>query len=153
MIKMTAERLKYGDPKKAVKAGVTVSNLSIGVAIASQAKLLAPVDLGQLRNSLSASNLRETKLLNNMEGEKAEALDTQGLKDDEVYVGSNSDHNIYQEYGTVKQPAQPYLRPSTELVIEKKEPAEIIVKYCREQMEKELENRKKLKAEGKNPWT
>ena len=153
MIKMTAERLKYGDPKKAVKAGVTVSNLSIGVAIASQAKLLAPVDLGQLRNSLSASNLRETKLLNNMEGEKADALDTQGLKDDEVYVGSNSDHNIYQEYGTVKQPAQPYLRPSTELVIEKKEPAEIIVKYCREQMEKELENRKKLKAEGKNPWT
>ena len=153
MIKMTAERLKYGDPKKAVKAGVTVSNLSIGVAIASQAKLLSPVDLGQLRNSLSASNLRETKLLNNMEGEKADALDTQGLKDDEVYVGSNSDHNIYQEYGTVKQPAQPYLRPSTERVIEKKEPAEIIVKYCREQMEKELENRKKLKAEGKNPWT
>ena len=153
MIKMTAERLKYGDPKKAVKAGVTVSNLSIGVAIASQAKLLAPVDYGQLRNSLSASNLRETKLLNNMEGEKADALDTQGLKDDEVYVGSNSDHNIYQEYGTVKQPAQPYLRPSAELVIEKKEPAEIIVKYCREQMEKELENRKKLKAEGKNPWT
>ena len=153
MIKMTAERLKYGDPKKAVKAGVTASNLSIGVAIASQAKLLAPVDYGQLRNSLSASNLRETKLLNNMSGEKAEALDTQGLKDDEVYVGSNSDHNIYQEYGTVKQPAQPYLRPSTELVIEKKEPAEIIMKYCREQMEKELENRKKLKAEGKNPWT
>ena len=153
MIKMTAERLKYGDPKKAVKAGVTASNLSIGVAIASQAKLLAPVDYGQLRNSLSASNLRETKLLNNMSGEKAEALDTQGLKDDEVYVGSNSDHNIYQEYGTVKQPAQPYLRPSAELIIEKKEPAEIIMKYCREQMEKELENRKKLKAEGKNPWT
>ena len=153
MIKMTAERLKYGDPKKAVKAGVTASNLSIGVAIASQAKLLAPVDYGQLRNSLSASNLRETKLLNNMSGEKAEALDTQGLKDDEVYVGSNSDHNIYQEYGTVKQPAQPYLRPSAELIIEKKEPAEIIAKYCREQMEKELENRKKLKAEGKNPWT
>ena len=153
MIKMTAERLKYGDPKKAVKAGVTASNLSIGVAIASQAKLLAPVDYGQLRNSLSASNLRETKLLNNMSGEKAEALDTQGLKYDEVYVGSNSDHNIYQEYGTVKQPAQPYLRPSAELIIEKKEPAEIIMKYCREQMEKELENRKKLKAEGKNPWT
>ena len=153
MIKMTAERLKYGDPKKAVKAGVTASNLSIGVAIASQAKLLAPVYYGQLRNSLSASNLRETKLLNNMSGEKAEALDTQGLKYDEVYVGSNSDHNIYQEYGTVKQPAQPYLRPSAELIIEKKEPAEIIMKYCREQMEKELENRKKLKAEGKNPWT
>jgi hypothetical protein len=153
MIKMTAERLKYGDPKKAVKAGVTASNLSIGVAIASQAKLLVPVDLGQLRNSLSASNLKETKLLNNRKGKKAEPLETTGLKDDEVYVGSNCDHNIYQEYGTVLQPAQPYLRPSAELVIEKKEPAEIISKYCREKMEEELENRKKLKAEGKNPWT
>ena len=153
MIKMTAERLKYGDPKKAIKAGVTVSNLSIGVAIASQAKLLAPVDLGQLRNSLSASSLKETKLLNNMTGEKAEPLETTGLKEGEVYVGTNCDHNIYQEYGTVKQPAQPYLRPSAELVIEKKEPAEIVAKYCREKMEEELENRKKLKAEGKNPWT
>ena len=153
MIKMTDERLKDGDPKKAMKAGVTVSNRSIAVAKASLAKRLAPVDYGQLRNSLSASNLRETKLLNNMSGEKAEALDTQGLKDDEVYVGSNSDHNIYQEYGTVKQPAQPYLRPSAELVIEKKEPAEIVAKYCRAQMEEELKNRKKLKAEGKNPWT
>ena len=153
MIKMTAERLKYGDPKKAVKAGVTVSNLSIGVAIASQAKLLSPVDLGQLRNSLSASNIKETKLLNNMKGEQAEPLETTGLKEGEVYVGSNSDHNIYQEYGTIKQPAQPYLRPSAELVIGKKEPAEIIAKYCREQMEEELKNRKKLKAEGKNPWT
>lgn len=153
MIKMTAERLKYGDPKKAVKAGVTVSNLSIGVAIASQAKLLAPVDYGQLRNSLSASSLKETKLLNNQKGEQAEPLETTGLKDGEVYVGSNCDHNIYQEYGTVLQPAQPYLRPSAELVIEKKEPAEIVTKYCREKMEEELENRKKLKAEGKNPWT
>ena len=142
MIKMTAERLKYGDPKKAVKAGVTVSNLSIGVAIASQAKLLAPVDLGQLRNSLSASNLRETKLLNNMSGEKAEALDTQGLKDDEVYAGSNSDHAIFQEYGTVKQPAQPYLRPAMEAVVQRKTPAEIFEKYGREAMDRELKRRK-----------
>ena len=92
-------------------------------------------------------------MLNNQKGEQAEPLETTGLKDGEVYVGSNSDHNIYQEYGTVLQPAQPYLRPSAELVIEKKEPAEIVSKYCREKMEEELENRKKLKAEGKNPWT
>ena len=153
MIKMTAERLKYGDPKKAVKAGVTVSNLSIGVAIASQAKLLSPVDRGQLRNSLSASSISKTEMLNNMTGEKAEALDTQGLKDGEVYTGSNSDHAIHQEYGTIKQPAQPFLRPATELIIQRKSPGDIIAKYCREQMEEELKNRKKMKAEGKNPWT
>lgn len=142
MIKVNAQRTKYGNVKTAVANGKEISNLMIGAAIASQAKLLAPVDYGQLRNSLSASNLRETKLLNNMSGEKAEALDTQGLKDDEVYVGSNSDHAIFQEYGTVKQPAQPYLRPAMEAVVQRKTPAEIFEKYGREAMDRELKRRK-----------
>ena len=160
MIKMTAERLKYGDPKKAVKAGVTASNLSIGVAIASQAKLLAPVDYGQLRNSISASSKTQTKMLNDKRFspkrepmKEGKALDTSELKGDEVFAGSNSDHAIHQEYGTIKQPAQPFLRPAVELIIQRKDPAEIVSKYCREKMEEELKNRKKLKAEGKNPWT
>ena len=142
MIKVNAQRTKYGNVKTAVANGKEISNLMIGAAIASQAKLLAPVDYGQLRNSLSASNLRETKLLNNMEGEKADALDTQGLKDDEVYVGSNSDHAIFQEYGTVKQPAQPFLRPAMEAVVQRKTPAEIFEKYGREAMDRELKRRK-----------
>ena len=142
MIKVNVQRTKHGNVKTAVANGKEISNLMIGAAIASQAKLLAPVDYGQLRNSLSASNLRETKLLNNMEGEKAEALDTQGLKDDEVYVGSNSDHAIFQEYGTVKQPAQPYLRPAMEAVAQRKTPAEIFEKYGREAMDRELKRRK-----------
>ena len=142
MIKVNVQRTKHGNVKTAVANGKEISNLMIGAAIASQAKLLAPVDYGQLRNSLSASNLRETKLLNNMEGEKADALDTQGLKDDEVYVGSNSDHAIFQEYGTVKQPAQPYLRPAMEAVVQRKTPAEIFEKYGREAMDRELKGRK-----------
>lgn len=138
MIKFEAKRTKYGNVKSAVANGKAISNLMIGAAIASQAKLLAPVDLGQLRNSLSASNLKETKLLNNMAGEKADALDTQGLKEDEVYAGSNSDHAIFQEYGTVKQPAQPYLRPAMEAIVQRKDPAEIFAKYGREAMDREL---------------
>ncbi len=138
MIKVNAQRTKYGNVKTAVADGKAISNLMIGAAIASQAKLLAPVDYGQLRNSLSASNTSRTELLNNMAGEKAEALETQGLKDDETYVGSNSDHAIFQEYGTVKQPAQPYLRPAMEAIVQRKEPAEIFAKYGREAMEREL---------------
>ena len=138
MIKVNAQRTKYGNVKTAVANGKGISNLMIGAAIASQAKLLAPVDYGQLRNSLSASNTSKTEMLNNMAGEKAEALDTQGLKDDEVYAGSNSDHAIFQEYGTVKQPAQPYLRPAMEAIVQRKEPAEIFAKYGREAMEREL---------------
>lgn len=138
MMKVDVKRTKYGNVKSAVADGKAISNLMIGAAIASQAKLLAPVDYGQLRNSLSASNTSRTELLNNMAGEKAEALDTQGLKDDEVYAGSNSDHAIFQEYGTVKQPAQPYLRPAMEAIVQRKEPAEIFAKYGREAMEREL---------------
>jgi HK97 gp10 family phage protein len=142
VIKVNAQRTKYGNVKTAVANGKEISNLMIGAAIASQAKLLAPVDYGQLRNSLSASNLSRTEMLNNMEGEKAEALDTQGLKDDEVYAGSNSDHAIFQEYGTVKQPAQPYLRPAMEVVVQRKTPAEIFEKYGSEAMDRELKRRK-----------
>ena len=138
MMKVDVKRTKYGNVKSAVADGKAISNLMIGAAIASQAKLLAPVDYGQLRNSLSASNTSRTEMLNNMAGEKAEALDTQGLKDDEVYAGSNSDHAIFQEYGTVKQPAQPYLRPAMEAVVQRKTPAEIFAKYGREAMDKEL---------------
>jgi HK97 gp10 family phage protein len=138
VIKVNAQRTKYGNVKTAVANGKGISNLMIGAAIASQAKLLAPVDYGQLRNSLSASNTSRTEMLNNMAGEKAEALDTQGLKDDEVYVGSNSDHAIFQEYGTVKQPAQPFLRPAMEAVVQRKDPAEIFAKYGREAMDREL---------------
>ena len=136
MIKFEAKRTKYGDVKTAVADGKAISNLMIGAAIASQAKLLAPVDYGQLRNSLSASNLKETKLLNNMPGEKAEALDTQGLENDEVYVGSNSDHAVAQEYGVGKRNtiAQPFLRPAMEAIVMRKEPAEIFAKYGREAM-------------------
>jgi len=142
VIKVNAQRTKYGNVKTAVANGKEISNLMIGAAIASQAKLLAPVDYGQLRNSLSASNTSRTEMLNNMAGERADALDTQGLKDDEVYVGSNSDHAIFQEYGTVKQPAQPYLRPAMEAVVQRKTPAEIFEKYGREAMDRELKRRK-----------
>ena len=142
MINDNAQRTKYGNVKTAVANGKEISNLMIGAAIASQAKLLAPVDYGQLRNSLSASNTSRTEMLNNMAGEKAEALDTQSLKDDETYVGSNSDHAIFQEYGTVKQPAQPYLRPAMEAVVQRKTPAEIFAKYGREAMDRELKGRK-----------
>ena len=152
-MKMTEKRLKYGDPKKAVKLALHPSSLNIGVAIASQAKLLAPVDHGQLRNSISVSTLKETKLLNDGKFspktspmEYAEELDTQGLKENEAYVGSNSDHAIHLEYGTIKMVAQPFLRPSAELIIDRKTPADVVAKYCNEQMEKELKKRKEERA-------
>ena len=139
---VTVSRIKNGNVSDAILKTVKNSNLELGIQIASQAKVLAPVDFGQLRNSISASSLSETKLLNDSNGEKAEALETTGLKDGEVYVGSNSDHTIFQEYGTIKQPAQPFLRPSAELKAQGANMADIVKKYNRTAMEAELKKRK-----------
>ena len=80
--------------------------------------------------------------MNDSNGERAEALETTGLKDGEVYVGSNSDHTIFQEYGTIRQPAQPFLRPSAELKAQGANVADIVKKYNRTAMEAELKKRK-----------
>jgi len=139
-VKLT--KIKFGDISTALKAITKNSNLELGTQIASQAKALAPVQYGQLRNSISATSLSKSVLLNNGSGEKAEKLETSGLSGDEVYVGSNSDHTIYQEYGTVKQPAQPFLRPATELKAKGANVADIVSKYNRKAMEAELKKRK-----------
>ena len=140
---ITETRIKHGNVSKAIKDIVKNSNLELGVQIASQAKALAPVDLGQLRNSISASTLEQTLLLNNKQGEKANPLDVSGLKNDEVYVGTSSDHAIYQEYGTIRQPAQPFLRPSAELKAKGANVADIVSKYNAKAMKEELKERQK----------
>ncbi len=139
---VTITKIKHGNVSKAVAKAVGDSNLMLGAQIASQAKALAPVDLGQLRNSISASSLSQTVLLNNKSGEKADALETTGLKDGEVYVGSNSDHALFQEYGTIKQPAQPFLRPSAELKAKGANVADIVKTYNAKAMKEELKQRK-----------
>ena len=141
-MKMVQTVIKYGDAKKAIRESIEKSTMEIGVAIASQAKLLAPVDEGQLRNSISVAMIRDYRLLNDGSGKRAEGLKTKGLKTGEAYVGSNTDHAIHLEYGTIKMVAQPFLRPSAELIIDKKTPADVVAKYCNEEMEKELKKRK-----------
>jgi HK97 gp10 family phage protein len=139
---VTITKITNGSVSDAIKKTVKDSNLALGAEIASQAKVLAPVDLGQLRNSISASNLSQTVLLNDKDGEKADALETTGLKDGEVYVGSNSDHALFQEYGTIKQPAQPFLRPSAELKAKGANVADIVKTYNAKAMKEELKQRK-----------
>ena len=60
-----------------------------GLEIQRVARPLAPVDKGRLRQSITF--VKET---------------------DRVYVGSTVDYAGYVEYGTVKQKAQPYLKPA-----------------------------------------
>ena len=113
---VTETRTRYCNPKKAVKNANKLSAMALGVIIAGQAKALCPVDKGQLRNSISASSLTQTSGLNSkLSEEHAEPLNTKGLKGNQVFVGSSSDHAIFMEYGTVKTSAQPFLKPAIEL--------------------------------------
>jgi HK97 gp10 family phage protein len=68
-------------------------------------------------------------------------------KDDKYtgYVGTNSDH-WYPEFGTKRMIAQPFLRPAKEIVIDGGKAVNIAAKYCREEMQKEYNNRKVLKT-------
>ena len=82
VIKVNAQRTKYGNVKTAVANGKEISNLMIGAAIASQAKpctwiwegLEILVSFQHIKNRNAQQHVRR----------KAEALDTKGLKDDET---------------------------------------------------------------------
>lgn len=69
----------------------------VGMFVEGQAKLNAPVDTGDLRNSIS---------------HEVESTETNS----KVYVGSNKEYAATVEFGFSPKgiPAQPYLRPSVE---------------------------------------
>ena len=124
---VTETRTRYSNPAKDIKKIVKLANIGFGMVVTSQAKVLSPWDEGQLRNSISVSSLTQTQGLNDTPSEKqAKKLDTKGLKGDEVFVGSNSDHAIFMEYGTkfgkrsirkgqIRIHERPFLRPAMEL--------------------------------------
>lgn len=64
-------------------------------AIEGDAKALAPVDTGNLRNSISTT----------VEGDGRSRTMT-------GEVGPTADYGIYQEFGTSTQPGQPFLGPA-----------------------------------------
>lgn len=63
----------------------------IGGQAETYAKMLCPVDTGRLRNSIAHT----------ADGKYA-------------YIGSNVEYAPYVELGTIKQQAQPYLRPAAQ---------------------------------------
>lgn len=76
----------------ALKAQKAAALEAIGQQAEGYAKLLAPVDTGRLRNSISHT-----------------------ADDDAAYIGTNVEYAAYQELGTSRTAAQPYLRPAVEL--------------------------------------
>lgn len=123
-----SEFIKYGNAVKGVVDGTEKAVLKIAAKIASQAKVNAPVDQDALRPSIGYS----TKTANTASPELSEKP-----KEGQALVGSNVGYALYQELGTRKMAAQPYLRPAVESV--NGSPAvKIIEKYMDEEITKAI---------------
>ena len=106
----------YGNPIKDVDLGNTKALTELAATITAQAKSLAPVDLGELKNSIMYKVGSTEGGFNDSSGESSSLPLTGNAGKEEAFVGTNSDHAVYQEFGTRKMYPQPYLRPAVALV-------------------------------------
>ena len=129
-----------GKPFLGIEEGNKRGLLQSAIYVSNQAKALAPVDLGQLRNSIMYKvNKSEKGGFNDSGGEQAELELTVESKEGEGYVGSNLDYATYQEFGTRYQNAQPFLRPAGETLNIKD-----LVQVYRQEMTKALRKGTKI---------
>ena len=122
---MSVEVIKYGDTLKGVTEGTYQSILKTCINVNNEAKLLAPVDLGELRNSMT------------YEVNKAQL---------EGVVGTNVKYSVYQEYGTRYMDAQPFLRPAVEVVTKGASANSAVTKIMNDEMTKAIRAGKKVKT-------
>ena len=142
---MSVTVIKNVFAEEGAKKGAKRSILETCIKVHAQATALAPVDFGQLKNSLMYTVADKEAGFNSQGGESAPSSQkiTSRPKELEGYVGTNSDH-WYPEFGTRYQVAQPFLRPAGEIVAGSN-PGEVVKKYCREAMLAEYAKRKVVK--------
>ena len=105
------EVVSYGNPLEGSEKSVENANLELVMRVAAQAKALAPVDLGQLKGSIMWKV--PGKDGGHEEGPVVSAEPDEG----DGLVGSATEYAAYQEFGTRKMAAQPYLRPAVTLEV------------------------------------
>ena len=98
---------------KMVNVGTEKGILALAITGVSQAKALAPVDNGQLRNSLQyVTGTGLSGGLNDSPGDKAPSKLIEQVRRFEAAIGSNVEYAPYVEFGTRYQAPQVYLRAS-----------------------------------------
>ena len=124
--KVSLENWKGQDVKIKGEKVVNKSAYEIGLVVEGQAKLLCAVNYGYLAASITTqSDTKGTELESPSKyGKEAPPPDHQVSSfkkiekpndDNEVLVGSAVDYAPYVEFGTIKNNAQPFLRPSLDL--------------------------------------
>lgn len=115
--------------KRAVDKQLQKAAIMIGGTVEGHAKELCPVDTGLLRNSITYAiggsepnkldyiSNRKDKNGNEIEAKEGHYQGRAPVDDNgqvTVYVGSNVQYAPYQELGTEKMKARPFLRPAFE---------------------------------------
>lgn len=87
----------------------------VGLAAEGYAKRLCAVDTGRLRNSIThatSTNSGSGSYSDNKGSSYSDASAKSTPEEDSVYIGTNVEYAPYVELGTVRTPAQPFLRPA-----------------------------------------
>jgi HK97 gp10 family phage protein len=98
--------------KKRAEKCIGKSSFEIGFAVEGQAKELSPYDTGRLKGSIHTVSGMGQKTNPKNDAREISKPD----KAFETHVGTTVEYAPYQEYGTVKTNAQPFLRPALDMV-------------------------------------
>jgi len=105
--------IEYGNIPKAIREGNLKAMSVLSAKVVAEAKTHAPVDLGELRNSIMAKVGKNIEHgFNDGCGKAAESKISERPASNEAYVGTNLYYAPYQEFGTRDIPAHPFLRPA-----------------------------------------
>ena len=133
MKEVTVEIIKK-DMAKVFELAAQAGVLEACIMATNEAKTLAPVDDGMLRNSIMWKTNQRTGGFNNSGGEKASKQITPEPQKLEGYVGSNLEYAVYQEFGTRKMRPQPFLRPA--ILFVQKGNVQDVIKRIKEETER-----------------
>lgn len=93
----------------------------IGLEASGYASALAPHDTGRLRNSITYAVNGHSTAIKSYSADDKESKTyfysgtvSNGTKDRGVTIGTNVEYAPYQEFGTSKMKASPFLRPAIE---------------------------------------
>ena len=132
--------IKYGDPIKASQDAIDNGNWELIMRVGAAAKALAPVDFGQLKGSIM------WKVVGREDGhEEGPKVQMRPDKDSGI-VGTATEYAAYQEFGTKRMKAQPYLRPAVTLEVFGPNGMNVLKKETIDAMAKELSGRGKRRA-------
>lgn len=109
---MSVKIIKYGNLSKAISEGNENAIQELVMRVTSAAVTNAPAQTGQLRNSIMGRMYKKDFDFNNGDGKHAPSTIVPIAKKGQGYVGSNLLYAIYNEFGTRKMAAQPFLRPA-----------------------------------------